>query len=125
MTNREAISLIKNEIQCVLTQRNCKRDCEHCPLIKPSGDIREAFEMAIKSLKLPRPSEDAVSRQVAIEHMASAIWHYPDYMALNSYDNAHELAEYGLRSVPPIKICWDCGSCMEEEYERRTAENAE
>lgn len=53
MTANEAIALIKNEMQCVLTWRNCKRDCEHCPLIKPEGDIKEAFEMAIKALKLP------------------------------------------------------------------------
>lgn len=53
MTVREAIALIKNEIQCVLTQRNCKRDCEHCPLIKPEGDIKEAFEMAIEALQEP------------------------------------------------------------------------
>ena len=66
---------------------------------------------AENDLKLPQPCEDVVSRQVAIEYMASAIWHYPDYMALTSYDNAHELAEYGLRPVPPIKNYWNCGAC--------------
>lgn len=60
MTREEAIALIKNEIQCVLTQRNCKRDCEHCPLIKPEGDIREAFDMAIEALKFRGAYEIAV-----------------------------------------------------------------
>ena len=64
MTNKEAITIIENEIKCVWTQQNCKRDCENCPLIKPAGDILDAFDMAIEALEenesLAKSLNDAV-----------------------------------------------------------------
>ena len=43
---------------------------------------------------------DLISRKDAINYMANAIWHYPNYTALNVYENAEELAKYGLANVP-------------------------
>lgn len=57
MTREEAIALIKNEMQCVLTQRQCVRDCEHCPLIKPEGDILASLVMAIEALQEQKTDE--------------------------------------------------------------------
>lgn len=53
MTNREAITLIRNEQLCIRTANDCGRDCEKCPLVKPAGDILEALELAIKALEGP------------------------------------------------------------------------
>ena len=49
--------------------------------------------------------EDLISRQQAIESMASAIWLYPNelHKNLNVYENAEKLARYGLERVPSIE----------------------
>ena len=44
--------------------------------------------------------DDLISRKDAIKYMANAIWHYPNYTALNVYENAEELAKDGLANVP-------------------------
>lgn len=48
---------------------------------------------------------DLISRQKAIESMASAILLYPNelYKNLNVYENAEKLARYGLERVPSIE----------------------
>ena len=48
---------------------------------------------------------DLISRQKAIESMASAIWLYPNelHKNLNVYENAEKLAKYGLERVPSIE----------------------
>lgn len=44
--------------------------------------------------------DDLISRKDAINYMANVIWHYPNYTALNVYENAEELAKDGLANVP-------------------------
>ena len=44
--------------------------------------------------------DDLISRKDAINYMANAIWHYPNYSELNVYENAEALAKDGLANVP-------------------------
>lgn len=61
MTKERAIEIIKTEWKCI--DRNdgihCDRKCENCDLVLDVGEIREAYNMAIKAL-----SEESVSKAV-------------------------------------------------------------
>ena len=64
---------------------------------------------------------DCVDRQEAIEKMTRAIWLYPNelYPTLMHYQNAKDLAEYGLKDVPAVEPetirCKDCLHYHEEK----------
>ena len=51
MNNKEAISVIKNEMQCVLRVDSCDRDCQKCDLVMEDTDVLTALTMAIEALK--------------------------------------------------------------------------
>ena len=56
MTREEAIKIIKNEEECVLT--DCFRpSCESCNLVMETDAILTALDMAIKALEQPEPCE--------------------------------------------------------------------
>lgn len=58
MDRREAIKIIRNEIQCVLTADACGRDCKNCPLVLPEDKIINALELAIETLKRAVPCKE-------------------------------------------------------------------
>jgi hypothetical protein len=71
MTNKEAIKMIKAELECRNrqasgTDRDCiHNNCEECHLLYEQGaegEQKEALDMAIKALE-QEPCEDCISRQ--------------------------------------------------------------
>lgn len=47
------INILRNEQTCVKAADACDRDCGSCPLVKPTEDILEAYETAIRMLESP------------------------------------------------------------------------
>lgn len=61
---------------------------------------KEALNMAIEALSTP--SGDLISKQMAIDAVTGAIWHYPNecYKNLNVYEVAEELVSDAIKSPP-------------------------
>ena len=53
MTTHKAISILKNERECVVTAslNNCNRNCKTCPLVKDTDEILAAYDVALKMLE--------------------------------------------------------------------------
>lgn len=51
MEKAEVINILRNEQTCVKAAGTCDRDCGSCPLVKPTEDILEAYETAIRMLE--------------------------------------------------------------------------
>lgn len=52
MNKQEAISIIKNEMECVRRGSSCDRNCGSCDLVKPEEDIIGAYRQAISALNI-------------------------------------------------------------------------
>ena len=51
MTGEKAITLLRNEIECVKSCDTCDRDCGKCSLVRESGDIIDALEYGIRAIR--------------------------------------------------------------------------
>lgn len=51
MTRKEAINVLKNEIQCVLRDSCERSECASCDLVMPIERILSAYDMAIAALQ--------------------------------------------------------------------------
>ena len=89
MTREDAIKIIKNEEDCVLT--DCYRpSCESCNFFMETNDILTALDMAIEALEQEQ-CEDAVSREAAIDAVKMAI-----------IRSEQEYAVEALEKIPPV-----------------------
>lgn len=50
---KRTLELLEIEKKCILRNENheCNRDCANCDLVQETGDLLEAYDMAINSLK--------------------------------------------------------------------------
>lgn len=127
MTAKEAIKLIQNEILCVKTADTCDRDCGKCQLVKPTGDILEAYDMAISALEaqdVPDTNvgskDDCVSRQAAIDSIrecAEAAHSNHEWDMEQGYLNAIECLEEEPSAQPALIYCQDCKHCVKEDVD--------
>ena len=81
MIREDAIKIIKNEEDCVLT--DCYRpSCESCNLVMETNDILTALDMAIEALE-QEPCEDAVSREMIMRHYDSGEYKHVNHISRN------------------------------------------
>ena len=64
MTEAEAKEYMENEILCIRKAEVCDRDCGKCELVKETGPLLEAYDMAIKALETNDKITEIVNRQL-------------------------------------------------------------
>ena len=115
MTNQEAVKIIKNEIECVMT--DCARPmCKDCNFVMETDDILTALDMAISALEAQESSQnvtngDSISRKAAMDAFSDKDGERLPWDTYNGYAAPHfirRIIEDLPSAHPEIIRCEDC-----------------
>lgn len=76
MTRKEAINVLKNEIQCVLRDSCERSECASCDLVMPIERILSAYDMAIVALQEQEERENPkpLTWDVLVASKGTPVW---------------------------------------------------